>query len=78
VPFFKGKHDGKQFFVSDAVVELSEKHFFKNKCNWMEDRFVIFDMLLRKDTRGDIVKSIGLDNGFEVEIEVLEDCSSSE
>jgi len=52
--------------------------FSGNECNGVENKLTIFEMLLGEDTGGDIVGSIGLDNGFEVRFKVSKNRSRGE
>ena len=72
VPFFKRIDNGEEFLISNSVIAFCRGYFSGDECNWMEDEFVVFEMLLRENTRSDVIRGVGFDKSLEVRVEVAE------
>jgi len=72
VPFFERIDNGEEFFISNSVIALCRAHFFGDKYNWVENEFVVFEVLLGENTRSDIIRGISFDESLKFRVEVAE------
>jgi len=72
VPFVKRIDNSEEFLISNSVIALCRGHFFGDKCNWVENEFVVFEVLLAENTRSDIIRGVGFDESLEFRVEVAE------
>jgi len=72
VPFVEHIDNGEEFLISNSVIALYRGCFFGDKCNWVENEFVVFEVLLGENARSDIIRGIGFDKSLEVRVEVAE------
>jgi len=73
MPFFKCIDNGKEFLISNSIIALCRGHFFRDECNWVENKFVVFEMLLGENTRSNVIRGIGFDESLKFRVEVAED-----
>jgi len=78
VPFFKCIDNSEEFLISNSVIALCRGHFFGDECNWVENEFVVFEVLLGENTRSDIIRGIGFDESLEFRVEVVKNGSRCE
>jgi len=72
VLFFKCIDNGEEFLVSNSVIAFCRGHFFGDECNWVENEFVVFEVLLGENTRSDIIRGVGFDKSLEFRVEVAQ------
>jgi len=72
VPFFKRIDNGEEFLISNSVIAFCRGHFFGDGCNWMENEFVVFEVLLGENTRSDVIRGVSFDESLKFRVEVVE------
>jgi len=72
MPVFARIDNGKEFFISNSVTTLCRGHFFEDTCNWVDNEFVVFEVLLGENTRSDIITGVGFNESLNVRVQVAE------
>ena len=72
VPFFKCIDNGEEFLISNSIIAFCKGHLFGDECNWVENEFVVFEVLLGENTRSDIIRGVSFDESLEFKVEMAQ------